>query len=179
MNNHMTIKWTTQKIWTNSPSQTIPRNCRTSTSKLVLRGQNHPTPKPESITHTHKYRPVNITVNTDVKILNKILANQIQQYIKWIIHHNQVGFIPGMQGWFKIYNQHNIPHQQIILNSEKLKAFPLRSGKKQGYPPLTIFIKHSIESSRHSKSEKQKGNPIWKGRNKTQCRRQDTIHRKS
>ena len=49
-------------------------------------------------------------MNIDRKVLNKILINQIQEHIKTVIHHNQVGLIPEMQGWFNIWKSVNIIH---------------------------------------------------------------------
>lgn len=91
-------------------------------------------PKPDTdTTKKENCGPISL-VNKDVKFLNKILANPIQQYIKKTICHNQMGFLPGRQGWFTICKS-----IKVMLTSVRGRRKATRSSQEMQEERLTKY----------------------------------------
>ena len=111
------------------PTQTLPENCRgRKTTKLILQGHHHLDNKNKQRCHRKRKSQANITKKHRCKCPQKILAGRIQQCIK---RSHQVGFIPGMQGFFNIHKSINAIHHSnklkdknhMIISIDEEKAF--------------------------------------------------------
>ena len=86
--------------------------------KLIYEASITLIPKPDKDIKKKNHRQL-FLMNTDANFLNKILANWIQQYIKKIIYHNQVAFVPQMQGWYNVCKSIKVIHHMNKMNDKK------------------------------------------------------------